>query len=323
MAINTKVSEADAPVVDTVEAVVATVSESTVNRDPMKGKVIGSCVVEIRSKITDHILPLVSQGSQRIENDYPSHIQLGAALTAKGRNYGKVFDTLEEERKIMLALLDIEYDKATYTKAIKDYWEGFLLTVSQRVPVKLEVGFEADLDGELSPINPRDYTVFRMCLINANVANHVRDVNKSPNIKFYLHTDSQERVERLNAIKRSDLARKKREEIALDSARTKLVLLAGTNVVYTDPESAILALYDFATTEVDKFLEVVSSPTMEDEALINYLVGTNVIKRAANSTALFYDNTSIGSNIKEAVEWLRMPMNAQNASYLKGLMGTK
>jgi len=284
--------------------------------NPFIGKVINSCIVEVRAKETHFVLPIVKQGSRQIENDYKSWLEIGPTLTQKGKGIRQVFDSLEEEREIMLDILGIDYDKATYTKSVQDYWKGFLIEVSTRSHYPLEVGFKI-VDDKLVPLNSRDYAIFRMCLVNATVANNYEERNKGTFIKFYLFTEVQVRENRITAIRIKDKASKLRAEVTLDIDKMNMVLLAANRPTHNDKDSALISIYDFVEENPVEFIRVVESNSLADEALVNWLVSKDIIKRADNSGALFYDNQSIGSNMMSAVQWLRTPVNAETYSFLK------
>ena len=319
---NTKQGEATVSDDTTIspEIVVKTVTK-TDNKNPFKGRVVGSCLVELLPKYTKHVYPLIQEGTGVEDHDNLHYIQLGASITNRGLPAERrAFVNLEEEKEFILPFLGVDYDSRTYTENIKNYFGDFMLKTSAERPLTLEVGFYFDeIDNKLIPINLKDYVTFRLLIVSREVCISKNDLMKSPNIHFWLRSDVSESIEKFKSKSAKDQAIKVRFALESDPERAKTVLLAGIGVVVKDKDIE-LQLFDFAERQPEKLVEIYNDVDLEYKALINYLISTETFHRPANSTVILYDGQAIGGTIEEVVLYLKRAENAQTLAYLRSLL---
>ena len=172
-----------------------------------------------------------------------------------------------------------------------------------------------------NPINIEDYLIWRYVLNYRHVANSIEDVNKSPNIRFYLHT--QEEKER---IKKQEFKTKQGainayikflEKASKDDINDVLSIISPSSVKdivsNTDLEDKQAQIMEVVIATPTKFVDIIKDKNLKTKALIERLIAFNVLKRLPSSTVVVESadpSVTIGNNMDECVSFM---LNEKNS----------
>ena len=187
-----------------------------------------------------------------------------------------------------------------------------------------------------SPINPEEYLWWRYSLIHREVANNVLDINKSPMIRFYLHSDQEQKqiekqkldvarkaIEVYNNIITSDTAPTRIEELVYYLMQDQLSIVDAMD----DDQKQIKILEfvkdkpsDFVYAAQDKSLSIkVEILKLIQGSIFRKVGGTNLIVDASDSSVI------IGDGMEDAVTYMKNTVNKEKVelykSKLKSLVG--
>ncbi len=173
-----------------------------------------------------------------------------------------------------------------------------------------------------APISPDQYLWWRYALINREVANTVLDLNKSPMIRFYLHSDEEQKeikkkqldiskraIEMYNNIIVSDTSIKKINQLLHYLMQDQLVVLNRMD----DDEKQIKIIefvkdkpQEFCTAALDKSLPLkVEILKYIDSGIFRKVAGTNLIVDGADSSVI------IGDGMDDAVAFIKNDKNKE------------
>lgn len=258
-----------------------------------------------------------------MENSAMSYkLYLGGAYASysTGIHLGRtIWDSPEQEKKIMAPILGISPEALNYEEKLTEYWKNF----NRPIPyhgLKLEAGVVYTSAQEYSPINAADYITYRYALKHGWVANKMEDMRKSNKIQFYLWNKEDEMKGKLDKQELKDRAFALRLEIA--DANKIQAILSLTGKAGLSGGEAKIALAALAEEAPAKFISLAGDPDLLDKAFIELAVQKGVITRPVNTTLHLYENVTIGNNIGEAVAWLRNPVNAANKTVIEARVKT-
>lgn len=181
------------------------------------------------------------------------------------------------------------------------------------------------------PLNTEDYLLWRYVLNYKHVANDITDINKSPNIRFYLHTQ-----EDRDKIKK-DAAKLKREALtaytefvnnaSIDDYNDVLSILTPDSirdiVSNKDLDDKQSVLMEQAINEPKKFIELVKDKNLKNKATIQRMIAFGVLKQLPGSTVIVESadpSVIIGNNMDEAITFItneknKVKLNELTAKY--------
>ena len=171
-----------------------------------------------------------------------------------------------------------------------------------------------------NPINVHDYILYRYCLVYSHVANEFDLVNKSNNIRFYLHSEEEIKAfkEEQNKLERARI--KTFLDVAKDVTKIENVLYAvglGNIVKTLDKLDYELELSKFSTTNTKQFLQVCNNSNLETMGLIEKYIMFGVLRRLEGTTVIV-DGTDpsliIGNNMEEAITYFTHDKNKAQIS---------
>jgi len=165
-----------------------------------------------------------------------------------------------------------------------------------------------------NPINVEDYLLWRYILNYRHVANSIEDVNKSPNIRFYLHTEEEkERIKKQEfKTKQSAINRyiKFVEKASKDDTDDLLSLISPRSIkdiiFNNDLEDKQMQIMEFVTTNPTRFVTLVDDKNIKTKAFIERLIAFDILKKLPNSTVVVEaadPSVTIGNNIDECVSF--------------------
>ena len=166
------------------------------------------------------------------------------------------------------------------------------------------------------PNNAADYMLYRYCLVYKDVANEQALVNKSPNIRFYLHSEQ-------------DIEKYKQRKHKLETNRIEAYLTACKDI--STVENIIYALgfgkfipdgdvdkFQFLNEKsiemTDKFIRIATNKNLKTLGLIEKYIKYDIIRRLEGSQVIvdgLDPSTPLGSTIDETVLWFNN--NSNNA----------
>lgn len=258
-----------------------------------------------------------------MENSAMSYkIYLGGAYASysSGIHLGRtIWDSLEQEKKIMAPILGVSPDATNFEEKLTEYWKNFNVLIPF-AGLRLEAGVVYTSAQEYHPINPANYIIYRYALKHGWVANRADDVRKSNKIQFYLWNKEEELQGKLAQQDLKDRAYALRVELTdLNKINAILSLTGKANLPVGEAKLAIAALAEEAPA---KFIALAGDPDLLDKAFIELAVQKGVVTRPVNTTLHLYENVTIGNNIGEAVAWLRNPVNAANRTVIEAKVKT-
>jgi hypothetical protein len=219
---------------------------------------------------------------------------------------GFVFDIDDYKRKELIA--NISKAKSIKTSEdLADYVMGF---EGDKPNVPEEAKWKYG-----HPISVEDYLLWRYILNYKRVANNPAEVNKSPNIAFFLHTsEERERVRKQDALVKKNAITAYMEfmkELNVDNINDALSILTPSSikeiVENKDVEDKQAKLLEFATSDPNTFIKVVKDKHLQTRATIERLLSYRVIKQLSNSTIIVESadpSVILGNNMDEAISYM-------------------
>lgn len=171
-----------------------------------------------------------------------------------------------------------------------------------------------------SPIVVEDYLHWRYMLNYKHVANNPDDVNKSPNIRFYLHTqEDMDRVKK-EAFKVKQLAlseyMKFMKTASIDDVNDVLSVLTPDSikkiVSNEDLEEKQMLIMEIVTSSPNKFINIIKDKNIKLRATIERMLAFTILKQLVGSTVIVETadpSVVIGNNMDEAINFMSNEKN--------------
>lgn len=204
--------------------------------------------------------------------------------------------------------------------------EGKELEIGMRYNKQEDVTFDSEKGCHVGgfPLNPADYVLYRHCLVYGPVANKPSDVDKSPKIRFYI-LDEEKQIKE-EASKGTLIAKAMAASLQLDDTILKRYILTVANdelqsnwgmtksVSSMREDEVQVTLFELAKSHPDVLLRLVKDKEIEIKAMILEAISTGELTRFQNTQTVVMgeglEQVVIGSNMKEAVFFLKDPKNA-------------
>lgn len=157
--------------------------------------------------------------------------------------------------------------------------------------------------------NISDYLLLSYCLKYSRVANRVEDIDKSAKIWFYIFEKSIAVKDQLSFVEMAQKAMQLYTIVSTDENKLNRLLLGFNKVPktydnITDKALEIFTLYNANKESLKLFVELAEDKDWETKYLIASAVSEQKIKKHKNSTALYYGDTLIGMDERDAVTML-------------------
>lgn len=258
-------------------------------------------------------------------------------------------------RTLMPAVLDADPGSrdVNWDARVKDYWNSLSVLVPSGGKF-LETGFMFDIndykrqeiikkinvktDNELAdyamsdkvveqdrwkygePIKVEDYLLWIYCHNYKHVANNFQDVNKSPNIRFYLYTKEESDKARKAELRTKTDAMKAYmkfvEKAELDDYNDVISILEPksikdivSNKELDDKQSTLM---EKLTENPNEFVKVITDKHLKQKAVIERMNAFGVIKQLPNSTVYVEaadPSVVIGNNVDDAISFFNNEKN--------------
>lgn len=187
----------------------------------------------------------------------------------------------------------------------KEYW--------MRFDKRLELG---------TPLNLEDFVLYRYCLVYSHVANRPEDKDLSPKIRFYMISSEEVKAEvktqhevsmRSMAEYLKLIPNRSGVQDVIDILKPELISAAqrrGKDLAIDDDIQKDIALHEFQMENPVRFIAVVTDKRLKDRAFIERAITYGMLRRLPHTDTIMYgDNTKIGDNVLEAIDFLNDDKN--------------
>ncbi|MBD5584340.1 MAG: hypothetical protein HDQ88_04610 [Clostridia bacterium] len=176
----------------------------------------------------------------------------------------------------------------------------------------------------MKPINPADYVIWRLALNTSTVANKPEDVDKSTNIRFYLH--SKEDAKRIKEAKTKTTVDTVQKLATLYAEANNdriidILICANPNdvlsIIKKEPTDLQVAITELSQSNPDKFLDLYGKAEIKAYAQVHKLLAAQVITKDGDK---FFDTNHpdkvLGSSIEGVIAFLADEANKEYKSQL-------
>lgn len=281
-------------------------------------------------------------------------------IDSNGRDLevGFSYDVTSIEKKKYIDAYNASVKEDTKIKSdidIKNYFDSRLKTINEdfdkEVTVSKKISNSRDqerfikeaydvkykrlvrLEGEKykfgNPISVQDYMLYRMCLIHSQVANEFSLVDKSINIRFYLHSEADVKAYKEETIKLEKDRMNAFLSVVVDPNKVENILYAlnyGDVISSEDASDRTIRLNKYSVDNPKKFISVANDSRLETIGLIEKYVSFGILRKLESSQVIVdgLDVTkTIGNDIDEAVNYFKNETNkasiSEFAARFKGL----
>lgn len=199
-------------------------------------------------------------------------------------------------------------DERTRTSIINTLYKNKYLKVVELESERYKLG---------TPINVEHYMLFRYCLVYRDVANELNLSNKSPNIRFYLHSDKdiaihKEEQRKLQTDRISSFIKVTKSPTSIDNMLFALGF--GKEVVKMEDVDKYMKLEDYSkdSATTAKFISVANNPELTDIANVEKYIAVDILSRMLGSSIItdaLNPSVTIGNNTQEAIAYFKDDKN--------------
>ena len=220
--------------------------------------------------------------------------------------------SLEEEKKYMQGVLDVNPDHVDWPKHSKLFWAELTIPVGF-TGVELEVG--TNEDG--SPISIMDYIKYNFALKHPHVALTKEEMNKEFNKRFYIQDLTREDKVKNNSIKLKKDADKEFIKVSsnLNNMKRILRIMSNSNPDRMTDDQVENALYEIKNKEPKKFIKIAIDKNLEIKAEIEEMVSAGVLRKIG-SQVIFIDEV-LGDTTDDTVVYLKDKKNSGKLTLLR------
>lgn len=168
-----------------------------------------------------------------------------------------------------------------------------------------------------TPINVEHYMLFRYCLVYRDVANELRLSDKSPNIRFYLHSEKdiklhKEAQRKLQTDRIASFIKVTKSPTTIDNMLFALGF--GAEVIKMEDVDKYIKLEDYSkdSATTAKFISIANDSELNDIANVEKYIAVNILSRMLGSsivTDALNPSVVIGNNTKEAIAFFKDDKN--------------
>lgn len=185
---------------------------------------------------------------------------------------------------------------------------------------------EENLYMYMTPIKPQDYIIWRLALLTSTVANKPEDVEKSTNIRFYLH--SIEDVKRMKDAKTKTVVNTATklaqlftgDEASYKRIRNMLICNAPADtlsIIKMEHGDLQTAIAELSQTNADAFISLFDNKNVEAMAQVYKLLAAQVITKDGDN---YFDTVRpevvLGSSVEGVMAYLAAPENVEYKAQL-------
>ena len=279
--------------------------------------------------------------------DKVNKIQLALSYDIKSKigssvsSVNAILQCSDELKMLMPSILGMSATSPNWDKELSTYWNS-LTKVVPETGLELEVGFRYTKDdstrseyikklteckddsalaeyGEKqkvenkwkygTPIHPADFLLWQYTLNYGDVANDVKDIDKSPKIRFYIFDDTIRKKAEEEKFKLETTANMKFYAILADKEKIDMILsVFGHNISGFKSEvhkhSTLKSIVDTRPLE---FINIEGDKQLQMKSFIERCIINNLLKRYANTTAVVDVDSldTIGTSLNDAIVYLQ------------------
>ena len=220
--------------------------------------------------------------------------------------------SVEEEKKYMLGILDVNPDHNDWPKHSKTFWAEITIPVGF-TGVELEVG----LDEDGNPISIMDYIQYRFALAHPYVAMTKEEMDSNNKKRFFIQDFVRDDKVKNNQIKLKKDADKEFIKASSSEATMKRILrlMSNVNPDRMTPDQIENSLYELKNNEPKKFLRIATNKNLEMRAEIEEMVSAGVLRKIGNQI-IFIDEV-LGDTLEDTVVYLKDKKNSGKLTILR------
>jgi hypothetical protein len=252
---------------------------------------------------------------KEVLNHLPKEIRAGAKI-----KLGSLFVdrqplrglTDKEEETLLKGIIDVPPGHEKWPEKTKDFWAS----LSVKVPFEgVELNITVDDSGE--PEERMQYIIYKWALKHRQVAINEEEMKEQTGKRFYIYDpekDLLKRNEKVQVRKDAD-----REFIKVSSDLDKMKVLARV-LLNTDPNRMAELelennLYDYKTSNPERFLKYCKDPNLEIQAEIEEMVEASVLRKIGNQ--IIFGDETIGEDMKDTITYFKNKKNSGQVNVMK------
>jgi hypothetical protein len=252
---------------------------------------------------------------KEVLNHLPKEIRAGAKV-----KLGSLFVdrqplrglTDKEEETLLKGIIDVPPGHEKWPEKTKDFWAS----LSVKVPFEgVELNITVDDSGE--PEERMQYIIYKWALKHRQVAINEEEMKEETGKRFYIYDpekDLLKRNEKVQVKKDAD-----REFIKVSSDIDKMKVLARV-LLNTDPNRMAELelennLYDYKTSNPERFLKYCKDPNLEIQAEIEEMVEASILRKIGNQ--IIFGDETIGEDMKDTITYFKNKKNSGQVNVMK------
>lgn len=161
-----------------------------------------------------------------------------------------------------------------------------------------------------SPINEENYILYLYCLFHSQVAKKHTFVDLSANIRFYLSSPEEIKIENKTKFQLSHKAMEQYMDISDKvEAINSLLYVLELPIDNTDKEINLSLLKEFMLVNPTRFLEASKDKNLNTKALIQQYLHAGILTKISNTSTIIDSEDGslvIGANLEEAVSFFAL-----------------
>lgn len=218
----------------------------------------------------------------------------------------------KEEETLLRGIIDVPPGHEKWPEKTKDFWAS----LSVKVPFEgVELNITVAEDGE--PEERMQYIIYKWALKHRQVAINEEEMKEQNGKRFYIYDpekDLLKRNEQVQVKKDAD-----REFIKVSSDVDKMKVLARV-LLNTDPNRMAELelennLYDYKTSNPERFLKYCKDPNLEIQAEIEEMVENSVLRKIGNQ--IIFGDETIGEDMKDTITYFKNKKNSGQVNVMK------
>ena len=252
---------------------------------------------------------------QDLDNHLPKAVKADSVMKLSSvyvnRQPLKGFD-LEEEKKYLVGILDVNPDHVDWPKHSKQFWAELTIPVGF-TGVELEIG--KDDDG--NPLSVMDYIKYNFAIRHPHVALTKEEMDRTFTKRFYVQDLSRDDKVKNNEIQIKKDADKEFIKVSsnVKSMKRILRLMSNSNPDRMTGEQVENALYEIKNSNPKRFVKIATDKNLELKAEIEEMVSTGVLRKIGNQV-IFIDEV-LGDTIDDTVVHLKDKKNSGKLTILR------
>jgi len=250
-----------------------------------------------------------------LDNHLPKAVRADSVMRVSSvyvnRQPLKGFD-LEDEKKYMLGILDVNPDHVDWPKHSKQFWAELTIPVGF-TGVELEIG----KDDNGKPLSIMDYIKYNFALRHPHVALTKEEMDGDFSKRFYIQDLTREDKVKNNEIQLKKDADKEFIKASSNPKSMKRILrlMSNTNPDRMTSEQIENSLYEIKNSKPKKFIKIAKDKNLDLKAEIEEMVSAGVLRKIGNQV-IFIDEV-LGDTVNDSVVHLKDKKNSGKLTLLR------